>query len=90
MSVRSATGQQLVDAVLAAGWSVVGSRGGAYQRPGLVNEGRVRAAIVVPLDEPAPEYEAMLSGAVRTLEGLMFDGRAAHRALHRIDPEVYR
>jgi hypothetical protein len=32
----------------------------------------------------------MMGAALGQLEQLMFDGRDAHRALHRLDPDVYR
>lgn len=90
MSWRDITPDRLVDALLAAGWQVIGERTGAYKRLALVDGDRERFRLLVPLDESAPDYEQMLGAVASSLEGLLFDGRAARLALCRIDPELYR
>lgn len=90
MSIRTASGADLVAALLANNWHVVGERDGVHKRLAIVGESANRQMILVPLDQTAPEYEDMLAAALGTLENLMFDGADAHRVLHRLDPDLYQ
>lgn len=90
MNIRTASGEDVVAALLANNWHVVGERDGVYKRLAIVGESANRQMILVPLDQTAPEYEAMLAAALGTLENLMFDGADAHRVLHRLDSDLYQ
>jgi hypothetical protein len=90
VSIRNVKPDQVVDALIAANWNVVGERPGAYKRLALPGPSQHRHKLVIPLDESAPEFADMMGAALGQLEQLMFDGRDAHRALHRLDPDVYR
>jgi hypothetical protein len=90
VSLRDVTGRQLGEALLAAGWEMA-ANGRGYWRLALGGEqdGGYRHMLLVPLDESAPEYEEMMGAAGTALERLLFDGRAAFAALHRLAPDVY-
>ncbi len=89
MSIRTVAPDQLVAALLANNWQVVGERAGAYKRLKL-GENQDRHHLLVPLDESAPEFEEMMGAALGQLEQLMLDGADARRVLHRLDPELYQ
>lgn len=81
---------QVVAALEANGWQVVGERSGAYKRLAIPGERENRHMLLVPLDESAPEFGSMMSGLLGHLEQLMVDGADAHRVLHRLDPGLYQ
>lgn len=89
MSVRTRTPNQVVTALLANGWQIVGERAGAYTRLARRGETQTRHMLLIPLDESAPEFDEMLSAALGQLEQLMFDGAAARNALHLLYPEEF-
>jgi hypothetical protein len=90
MSIRTVSGADLVAALLANNWHVVGERDGVYKRLAILGESANRQMIVVPLDPAAPEYEDMLAAALGSVENLLFDGADARRVLHRLDPDLYQ
>ena len=90
MSWRDIRPEQLVDALLAAGWQVIGERAGLYKRLAIVDGGKRRHEYLVPLDSSKADYDDLMDAVAWSLEHLFFDGRAAHQALHRIDPALYR
>lgn len=85
-----ADAQRIVDALLAAGWDEVGRRQGIYVRLARPRDVAERRSLLVPLNPAAGEYDDLMSAVLRTLETAMFEGKAAHLALNRIDPETYR
>lgn len=80
--------QRLIDALLDAGWTVVGERSGIYKRLGL-RDGRKGCSLVVPLDPTAPDHGELLAAVFATLETAMRDGQSARQVLHRMKPELY-
>jgi hypothetical protein len=85
VSADNASGTQLVDAMLAAGWQVVGGRTGVYTRLAFVEGRSTSHHIVVPLDESAPEYEHERNAVLWTLRRMADDGRDAQRALDLLE-----
>lgn len=90
MAVQGIIPDAVVDALLAAGWEVVGERAGVYKRLAVVDGHLRRLTLVVPLDPSAPEFEELVDAVLKTLETLLFDGKSAHQVLNAIRPGVYQ
>jgi len=90
MSIHNVTGAQLVEAMLANNWQVVGEREGLYKRLALMDEGQPRHTLTVPLNPKYSDYDDLLGAAIGSLEVLWIDGQEAHRVLHRLDPALYQ
>lgn len=74
------SGQQLLDALTSAGWTVAG-RGRGHARVQWRDES---GTVMVPLDPDAPEYLSLFDAAITTL-GLIADrGASAQRALDKL------
>lgn len=74
-------GLQLVDALTAAGWTVVGSRTGVHARLQWRDD---RDSVMVPLDPTAPECDSLLDAAITTLGAIADRGASAQRALDKL------
>jgi len=77
----------LIAALTAYGWDVVGARAGEYTRLAITDGSRPRHMLVVPLDESAPEFELMMSQLLAHLAQLMVDGQAARQVLRQVGLE---
>lgn len=79
----------IVDALIAAGWQVVGERAGLYKRLALVHGAETRLTFFVPLDPTYGDYDDLMRAVIQTLERMLDDGRSAQQVLGRIQPGVY-
>lgn len=83
--------QSLIDALLAAGWQVVGERQRLYKRLAVVGPSGAKShVILVPLNGYPEEMESLLNAGVDYLRRVAADGLAATRALDRIESGVKR
>ncbi len=90
MSAPGTVPDQLVEALLAAGWEVVGQRAGLYKRLAVVGEFGNKHMFVVPLNPEYADYNDLMNAVLRSLEDMMFAGKAARVALNRFNPELYQ
>lgn len=88
MSIK-ADPEQVVEALLSAGWQVVGQRAGLYKRLAVVEQDRQRLTLTVPLGQLCADYDDLMNAALGMLEQLFFDGEKARRVLARIAPEEF-
>lgn len=74
------TGQQVTDALRAAGFQHVGGRDGVYMRLGWP-EHVTASPLMVPLEPGNGDYEPLLSAVMRELQYAAEQGRVAQAAL---------
>ncbi len=77
----NATPDQLVEALEAAGWQVVGQQAGVHKRLAFVEGMGASHEMMVPLDPSAPEFERMRAAVLWKLERMVDDGEDAKKAL---------
>jgi hypothetical protein len=90
VSIHNVNPDQLIGALLANGWQIVGERRGLYKRLTLPTETGERHTFLVPLNPEYSDYEDLMGAVLSALERLWIDGQDAHRVLHRLDPRLYQ